>query len=73
MTSDKLNKWLTLLANIAVVMGIIVLVIEVNQNTQGKQRLLSATSPLLNILNLQQFSNRWKLIRANFVPEFLVY
>ena len=30
---EKLNKWLTLLANIGVVVGIVVLVVEVRQNT----------------------------------------
>ena len=33
MNSDKLNKWLTLVANLAVVIGILVLVVEINQNT----------------------------------------
>lgn len=37
MKSEKLNNWLTLLANFAVVAGIIVLVIEINQNTQAIQ------------------------------------
>jgi len=155
MTSEKLNKWLSLLANVAVVMGIIVLIIEVNQNTQAirlssyqdltgriveynqliignpdlkfisekmglgnpqcergdksgiklneeetyllnsiifiwlrhadmayfqystgaidKERLLSAISPLLNILNLQRFTDRWKLIKGNFVLEFQAF
>ncbi len=35
MISDKLNNWLTLLANLAVLVGIGVLIIEINQNTQA--------------------------------------
>jgi hypothetical protein len=31
--SDGLNKWLTLVANVAVVVGIIFLIVEINQNT----------------------------------------
>ena len=34
MDLDRLNRWLTLLANIGVVAGIIFLAIEINQNTQ---------------------------------------
>ncbi len=34
MSDINLNKWLTLLANISVVAGIIILAIQVNQNTQ---------------------------------------
>ena len=33
MNSDNLNKWLTLIANLAVVAGIIFLIVEINQNT----------------------------------------
>ena len=33
MEFDRLNKWLTLLSNFAVLIGIVFLIIEVNQNT----------------------------------------
>lgn len=155
MKFDKLNIWLTLLANFSVVAGIIVLVIEINKNTQAiqlssyqdltgriveynqleiqnpdlkhvsyimglgnpaclrgdksdvklneeetylfnsiifiwlrhadmaffqystgaidKERLLSAIAPLLNLLNIQRFIDRWKFIKVNFVPEFQAF
>ena len=155
MKSDKLNNWLTLLANFSVVAGIIVLVVEINQNTQAiqlsayqdltgriveynqliiqnpelkqvsdklglgnpacirgdtsdvelneeetylfnsimfiwlrhadmayfqystgainKERMLSAFSPLLNLLNIQRGIDRWKLVKVNFVPEFQAF
>lgn len=34
MTMDKLNQWLTLLANIGVIAGIVFLAIEIRQNTE---------------------------------------
>ena len=37
MNSDRLNKWLTLIANIGVLVGLVVLVYEVRQNTQALQ------------------------------------
>ena len=35
MTVDTVNRWLTLAANVGVLVGIAVLVLEVNQNTQA--------------------------------------
>jgi hypothetical protein len=37
MKMDKLNKWLTLTANIGVLAGIVFLAIEINQNTESNQ------------------------------------
>ena len=34
MNADKLNTWLTLGANVGVVIGLILLIIEINQNTE---------------------------------------
>ncbi|NIP23581.1 MAG: hypothetical protein GWN81_05995, partial [Phycisphaerae bacterium] len=34
MNSDQLNRWLTLGANIGVVVGIALLILEINQNTE---------------------------------------
>lgn len=34
MTMDKLNQWLTLLANVGVIAGIVFLGIEIRQNTE---------------------------------------
>lgn len=155
MNSEKLNEWFGLLANFAVVVGIIVLVIEINQNTQAiqlssyqeltgrivemnqftientsmknisqklgldqnacsrdsvsnislneeetnslsnllfiwlrhadmayyqyetgaipRERLLSATAPLTNILNIGIITDRWKLVKINFVSGFQTF
>jgi len=35
--SDRLNRWLTLGANIGVLVGIILLIVELNQNRQMMQ------------------------------------
>lgn len=152
MNSEKINEWLTLLANFAVIVGIVVLVVEINQNTQAirlssyqdltgrivemnqftmdnpsmrsisqklgldqsacsrndvsavtlneeesnalgnllfiwlrhadtayyqyetgaipRERLISATAPLLNILNIDLITERWSLVKINFVPAF---
>ncbi len=35
MTIDTVNRWLTLAANVGVLVGIAVLIIEINQNTQA--------------------------------------
>ena len=34
MNSEKINSWLSLLANIGVVVGLVLLIIELNQNTE---------------------------------------
>ena len=34
MTSEKINSWLSLGANIGVVLGLILLIVEINQNTE---------------------------------------
>jgi len=38
MDTDRLNRWLTLVANLAVVAGIIFLAIEIRQNTLSNER-----------------------------------
>ncbi len=48
---ERLNRWLTLGANIGVVLGLIILIVEVRQNTvqartSASQKFLSATSDL---------------------------
>ena len=155
MNSEKLNDWLGLLANFAVIVGIVFLIIEINQNTQAirlssyqeltgrivemnqftidnptmreisrrlgldqpacsrpdvsgvqlgeedvnslnnllfiwlrhadmayyqyetgaipRERLLSATAPLLNILNIDAVTERWSLVKINFVPGFQAF
>ena len=35
MSFKRLNQWLTLIANLGVLLGIIFLVIEINQNTEA--------------------------------------
>ena len=35
MDTDRLNRWLTLGANIGIIVGIVFLAIEVNQNVMG--------------------------------------
>jgi len=35
MTVDTINRWMTLTANVGVLIGIVVLVVEINQNTQA--------------------------------------
>ena len=36
MNADKVNKWLTLAANIAVIAGIVFLALELNQNSRAR-------------------------------------
>ena len=47
MKADELNRWLTLIANISVVAGIVFLAVEIRQNTESQQeslRLARATA-----------------------------
>ena len=37
MNADKINRWLTLIANISVVAGIVFLAVEVRQNTESQK------------------------------------
>ena len=55
MNSEKLNNWLSLLANLAVIVGIIVLVIEISQNTQAI-RLSSYQDLTGRIVEINQFT-----------------
>jgi len=58
MDPDKLNRWLTLGANIGVLIGIILLVIELDQNRQMIQ------AQTRNDIS-QQLSNRLLLVASN--------
>ena len=37
MNADNVNKWLTLSANIGVVLGLVLLIVEIGQNTEMMQ------------------------------------
>ena len=58
MNFDKLNKWLSLLANVGVVVGIIFLAIEVRTNTSTNR-----------IAILQNYSNNWMHIHAQMAEN----
>lgn len=53
MNFEKANQWLTLLANVGVVLGIVFLAFEVRTNTSTNR-----------IAILQNYSNNWMLIHA---------
>ena len=48
MKTEKLNSWLTLLANIGVVIGLVLLIIEIRQNTE-----VARSTAELEVSNLQ--------------------
>jgi hypothetical protein len=58
MNFDKLNNWLSLLANVGVVVGIIFLAIEVRTNTSTNR-----------IAILQNYSNNWMHIHAQLAEN----
>ena len=73
MDSDRLNRWLTLFANFAVVAGIVILAIEVRQNNT----LLEAEARSNRTRNVQAFNDKMMdpaladlVVRAR-VPEEL--
>ncbi len=58
MNLQKLNQWLTLLANIGVVAGIIFLAVEIRTNTETNR-----------IAILQNYSNNWMHIHAQLAEN----
>ena len=63
MKSDKINRWLTLAANIGVLVGIVVLIVEIGQNTElMRAQMVQARADLL----AAQFDAQ---INADFWPE----
>jgi hypothetical protein len=73
MDSDKLNKWLTLAANVGVIAGIVFLAIEIRQNSdavraQTRTQLSEQVMELLSVnMNDQEYAS--VLMRGNNVEE----
>jgi hypothetical protein len=64
MNTDNLNKWLTLAANVGVLIGIFVLVFELRQNQamlEQEQRMNLLTARVADIQQHQDF--RWMLVQ----------
>ena len=73
MDSDKLNKWLTLLANVGVIAGIIFLAIEIRQNSdairaQTRAQLAEEVTELFSVnMNDQEYAT--VLMKGNNLEE----
>ena len=73
MDSDKLNKWLTLVANVGVIAGIVFLAIEIRQNSdairaQTRGQLTEQVMELFSVnMNDQEYAS--VLMRGNNVEE----
>ena len=65
MESDRLNRWLTLGANIGVLVGLVVLIVEIGQNTEMmRAQMVQARADTM----AAQFDAQ---INANFWPEIV--
>ena len=75
MKIEKLNAWLTLGANIAVVIGIIFLAIEVRQNSQATNAATRShiSSTILNLLDHQRHPLVISALRKSQSGEELTY
>lgn len=72
MNSDKINKWLTLGANIGVVLGLIVLIVEIRQNASLTRMSMHAAknSLLANIeLSLSEPMRATIWVKSYMAPE----
>lgn len=73
MDSDKLTKWLTLLANVGVIAGIVFLAIEIRQNSdavraQTRAQLAEEVTELFSVnMNDQEYATI--LMKGNNVEE----
>jgi len=73
MDSDKLNKWLSLVANVGVIAGIVFLAIEIRQNSdvvraQTRAQLTEQVMDLFSVnMNDQEYAS--VLMRGNNVEE----
>ena len=69
MTVENVNRWVTLAANIGVLVGIAVLVIEVNQNTQS-MNIASRDETVAHKLNyFEQSMDNQVIARAEYKRE----
>jgi hypothetical protein len=64
-TADKLNKWLSLAANIAVVTGIVFVALQINQNNR-MMRTQTRNAITASILEFQSNSEKRRRKRALF-------
>ena len=66
MESDRINRWLTLTANIGVLIGIILILIELNQNADLMRAQLtqSRADNVLASYRDQMHSPEWLVLRA---------
>ena len=66
MDSDRLNKWLTLGANLGVLTGIILLILELDQNADlmRAQMVQSRADNLVNSYDAQMHSDHWPEISS---------
>ena len=64
--SDRLNRWLTLGANVGVLVGLFLLIIEIGQNTEmmRAQMVQSRADNLVQLYEGQMHSEFWPAIRA---------
>ena len=63
MDVDKLNRWLTLVANLGVIVGIIFLIVEIRQNTTIS-RSQTRSQQTMSVLTLHQFESNPDLLAA---------
>ena len=66
MDTDKLNRWLTLGANIAVLVGIFFLAAEINQNTEMMRAQINQSRAEASMSEAQSMYN------SDYLPEILV-
>ena len=66
MDSDRLNRWLTLGANVGVLVGIILLIVEIGQNTDmlRAQIVQSRADNLVSSNEIRMHSEFWPKIRV---------
>ena len=65
MNADNVNKWLTLSANIGVVIGLVLLVIEIGQNTEMMRAQINQSRTDTAISEQQAVFN------SGYIPELL--
>ena len=66
MDSDRLNRWITLAANIGVLVGLIVLIIEIGQNTEvmRAQMAQERANQIVQKMDAYIHSDYWPMIAA---------
>jgi hypothetical protein len=66
MNADSVNKWLTLSANIGVVIGLVLLIVEIGQNTEMMRAQINQSRTDTAMFDLQGVFN------SDYIPALLV-